>query len=443
MKLRTFLLGLSALFIASAAAYFSVSGLSKLFAGASTAVILMASSLEFGKLISASFLYVYWENVNKVLRTYLLIGVCVLILITSAGIYGFLTSAYQTTADQLSIITKQTEVIELKKQRFQEQLDGYNKEKTALNQSISDLSKGLSNNVFQVQGAEGQILTTTSSANRKVLDKQLNDAKIQRDAVTKRIESLSDSVTKLDLSVIDLNVNNDLAAEVGPLKFMAEITGRPMATIVNWFALFIVFVFDPLAVTLVIAFNTAMRIDTESKPKDTVPSPKEYKVYGDKEEKKKRKPLTENEPDTEEDFSHLEEIQSTITNNTDTEDLKKKVIESSEIKESAELVDTNDFQQSTISTDNLKPTTGRIGIDSNGDGSIDGYDTDGDGLIDEYIARSSIHARERNNQLPYYAKPDFDWNDKARWINDQNAVNYWLRYKRHEQNKNNENIKTY
>ena len=223
MKFRTFLLGLSALFIASAAAYFSVSGLSKLFAGASTAVILMASSLEFGKLISASFLYGYWNDVNKFLRTYLLIGVFILILITSAGIYGFLTSAYQTTADQLSVITKQTEVIELKKQRYQEQLDGYNKEKTALNQSISDLSKGLSNNVFQVQGAEGQILTTTSSANRKVLDKQLNDAKIQRDNVAKKIETLSDSVTKLDLKVIDVNVNNDLAAEVGPLKFMAEI----------------------------------------------------------------------------------------------------------------------------------------------------------------------------------------------------------------------------
>mgnify|MGYP003345983316 FL=1 len=263
MKFRTFLLGLSALFIASAAAYFSVSGLSKLFAGGSTAVILMASSLEFGKLISASFLYGYWDRVNKVLRTYLLVGVVVLILITSAGIYGFLTSAYQTTADQLSVITKQTEVIELKKQRYQEQLDGYNKEKTALNQSISELSKGLSNNVFQIQGAEGQILTTTSSANRKVLDKQLNDAKIQRDNVAKKIETLSDSVTKLDLKVIDVNVNNDLAAEVGPLKFMAEITGRPMATIVNWFALFIVFVFDPLAVTLVIAFNTAMRIRSE------------------------------------------------------------------------------------------------------------------------------------------------------------------------------------
>ena len=124
MKLRTALLGLSALFIASAAAFFSVTGLSKLFAGASTAVILMASSLEFGKLISAGFLYNYWDKINKLLRTYLLKGVGVLILITSAGIYGFLTSAYQVTADQLGVLDKQVELVDLKKGRFQEQLDG-------------------------------------------------------------------------------------------------------------------------------------------------------------------------------------------------------------------------------------------------------------------------------------------------------------------------------
>ena len=244
MKLRTALLGLSALFIASAAAFFSVTGLSKLFAGASTAVILMASSLEFGKLIAASFLYAYWDKVNKVLRTYLLLGVCVLILITSAGIYGFLTSAYQTTADQLGVLDKQVELVDLKKGRFQEQLDGYNSEKVQLSQTISELSKGLSNNVITYTDANGNLVTTTSSSTRRSLEAQLKDAKSQRDIVSKKIETLSDSITKLDLSVLDIQQGSDVAAEVGPLKYMAEITGKPMATIVNWFALLIIFVFD-------------------------------------------------------------------------------------------------------------------------------------------------------------------------------------------------------
>ena len=279
MKLRTALLGLSALFIASAAAFFSVTGLSKLFAGASTAVILMASSLEFGKLIAASFLYAYWDKVNKVLRTYLLLGVCVLILITSAGIYGFLTSAYQTTADQLGVLDKQVELVDLKKGRFQEQLDGYNSEKIQLSQTISELSKGLSNNVITYTDKNGNLVTTTSSSTRRALEAQLKDAKSQRDIVSKKIETLSDSITKLDLSVLDIQQGSDVAAEVGPLKYMAEITGKPMATIVNWFALLIIFVFDQLAVTLVIAFNTALKVDRGEYDKEKVIKKRE--LYGD------------------------------------------------------------------------------------------------------------------------------------------------------------------
>ena len=204
MKFRTILLGLSALMIASAAAFFSVTGLSKLFAGASTAVILMASSLEFGKLISAGFLYNYWDKINKVLRTYLLIGVCVLIVITSAGIYGFLTAAYQTTADQLGVVDKQTEVVNLKKNRFEEQLKSYNEEKTQLTQTIASLSGGLSNNVQTYKDRNGNILSSSSSANRRVLTTQLSEAKQQRIKVDEKIEILTDSITNLELKVLDV-----------------------------------------------------------------------------------------------------------------------------------------------------------------------------------------------------------------------------------------------
>ena len=95
MKLFTFLVGISALFIAGSAAFFSVFGLSKLFAGEATAVIIMAGSLELGKLVAASFLYRYWNKIAGWLRIYMTVGVITLVMITSAGIFGFLSNAYQ------------------------------------------------------------------------------------------------------------------------------------------------------------------------------------------------------------------------------------------------------------------------------------------------------------------------------------------------------------
>jgi hypothetical protein len=446
MKFRTLLLGLAALFVAFNAAFFSVTGLSKLFAGASFAVILMASSLELAKLISAAFLHNYWDRLGKLLRIYLTIAVGVLILITSAGIYGFLTSAYQTTADQLSIMDKQTAVVELKKGRFQEQLDGYSIERTQLSESISELSKGLSNNVIQYKDPEtGQLITTTSSATRRALTEQLNDAKQQRNIVSQRIESLTDSITKLDLEVLDLQSNNDLAAEVGPLKYMAEVTGKPMSTIVNWFALFIIFVFDPLAVTLVIAFNSAMKIDKGERDKKKVVEKRE--LYGETDQVSDQDndqddfsdwdvtladglddvPYEDNQFETdvedtndEWDEDHaLDMVMNDMVSDMDEEELLKEYSETKAEDREKFVVD---------ELANLKKDTNRRGIDMDGDGTIDGYDNTGDGLIDEPVPSSSRRAHYVLNEKPYYARPNFNWGDRKAWINNQSAVNYWLTY---------------
>jgi hypothetical protein len=251
-----FLMVFSTLSLAGTAAYYSVFGLSSLFAGAKTEVIIMASALELAKLVVASYLHNHWGKLGLLLKSYLTLGVGILMIITSAGIYGFLTSAYQTTADQLTIIDKQTKVVEMKRERFSESLDGYRIERTQLNSSITELTKGLSNNTIQYKDKEtGEIITTTSSSTRRVLTTQLNDMKEERNKVSIKMESLTDSITKLDLKVLDMESNNEVAAEIGPLRYMAEITNKPMATIVNWFTLMIVCVFDPLAIAMVLAVN--------------------------------------------------------------------------------------------------------------------------------------------------------------------------------------------
>ncbi len=176
--------------------------------------------------------------------------------ITSAGIYGFLVSAFQTTSNELVIMEKQSNVIEMKKERFQGQFDDYKIEKESLNKNITELATGLSNNVIQYKDREtGQIITTTSSSTRKVLQGQLDDFKLQRDKVSGRMESLADSITKLDIQILNVQTNNDLASEIGPLKYIAEITGKSINEVVNYFTLILILIFDPLAVALVIVLN--------------------------------------------------------------------------------------------------------------------------------------------------------------------------------------------
>jgi len=252
---------IAALSLAGIAAYYSVFGLSKLFSAKATAVIIMASALEISKLVTATFLHRFWNKISILLKTYLTSAVVMLMMITSLGIYGFLTSAYQTTSDELIVLDKQVNIIEMKKTRFQEQLDSYSIEKNQLANSISELTKGLSNNKIQWRDKEtGQIITSTSSKTRKVLQGQLNDFKIQRNNVSLKIESLSDSITNLDLQVLDINTNSEVTSEVGPLKYISKISNMPMDNIVNYFVLAFIFVFDPLAILLLISANKAFSI---------------------------------------------------------------------------------------------------------------------------------------------------------------------------------------
>jgi hypothetical protein len=258
-----YLVFISAIALASSAAYYSVYGISKLFSAQAVAVAIMAGTLEVSKLIAATYLHRYWKKINFLFKLYLTSAVLILMLITSIGIYGFLTASYQITANELFVMDKQISVIEMKKSRYNEQLNGYTSEKTQLASSITELTKGLSNNKVQWRDKEtGQIITSTSSKTRKVLQSQLNDFKTQRDKVSLKIENLTDSVTKLDLQVLDLQSNSEVANEIGPLKYVSELLDRPMNQVVNWFILIFIFVFDPLAVVLLIAANKAFDILT-------------------------------------------------------------------------------------------------------------------------------------------------------------------------------------
>ena len=282
MKKRLFplLIALSALAVSGSAAFYSVFGLSKLFAGASTQVIIMAGALEVAKLVIASLLYQYWDSINKILRAYFVVACFILIVITSGGIYGYLSGAYESTATQSEFMDKQVAIIELKQDRFEETKSDLKVEKTALTKSISDLRIALSNpqQVQYIDKESGQLITTTSSSARRALQAELKTSITERDNIDLRLNAITDSVAALDVNILDAQINNESARELGPLKYMAELTGQPMAKIVNWFMLLIIFVFDPLAIAMVVAANMAF-----AQIKGVARDPKDYEVYVKKE----------------------------------------------------------------------------------------------------------------------------------------------------------------
>ncbi len=253
------LIALSALAVSGSAAFYSVFGLSKLFAGASTQVIIMAGSLEFAKLVVASLLYQYWDTINRVLRIYLSIACFVLILITSGGIYGFLSGAYQETATKSEFLDKSLVVLETKQNRFEEQKTDLTLEKTQLNTTISDLRTSLSNpaQVSYYDAEAEKVITTTSSSTRRALQSELKTTIEDRDKLNLKLEAVMDSVMRIDTELLELEIGNEEQRELGPLKYLAETTGYPMGQVVNWFLLLIIFVFDPLAIALVVAANFA------------------------------------------------------------------------------------------------------------------------------------------------------------------------------------------
>ena len=268
-KIFPFLIALSALSVSASAAFYSVSGLSKLFAGASLAVIIMASSLEIGKLIIASILYQYRKTLPILLKVYLTISCVVLIGITSMGIYGFLSSAYQETANKAGNIDAQVSLIETKRDNVREQLNTYLIEKESINKSVTELRLGLSNNVIQYKDKEtGQIITTTSSSNRKSLEKQLDQAIERQDIINLKVDDLNSQLFQYETEIVEVIANNELAGELGPLKYLSGLTGVAMDRIINVLLLVIIFVFDPLAIALVVAANFAFEQTSTNDEKD-------------------------------------------------------------------------------------------------------------------------------------------------------------------------------
>ena len=363
MKFRTVLLGLTALFVAFNAAFFSVSGLSKLFAGAAVSVIVMASSLEIAKLITAGYLYNYWDKINKSFRIYLSGAVIILILITSLGIYGFLTSAFQDTFNQFSIKEKQLAFLQQKEKFWGDDVARYDTELNRISENISTLSNAKSTGI-QVRDTTSStgFRNTISTTELRLSQKRIEVEEQNRKGIQSKREVVADSLQTIQLKILDVESSEGVSAELGPLEYLSGLLDRPMDVIINWFILIIIFVFDPLAVALVIAFNNAVMVDRGIVKKEKVIRKRE--LYDE---------------DSDDELEPTEQAVAKFVDNK-----KKKFDEA-------------DLDKDGIVTEEEK----RKHYESTG-------------------WKNSHGGKE------FYLHPWFDWSKRERWINDRGAINYWI-----------------
>ena len=262
------LVGFSALSIAGSAAFFSVYGLSKLFAGAQTAVIIMAGSLEFGKLVAASFLYRYWKDINPFHKVYMTIATIILILITSAGIFGFLSNAYQGATVSFE---KETTALIYKEDRLEQLKDDKRFLKEELESAVSELPDNY------------------RTAKRKL-----------REEYQPKINKINEDIINLKSEVGDLKVQIiETGVEVGPAIYLAKVFDTDVDTVVKFFIFVLIFVFDPMAVIFVISYNVTLLDQKKSQPtssnSDITTKKKWWEVYGEKKKEKVESPITKNE----------------------------------------------------------------------------------------------------------------------------------------------------
>ena len=253
-----FIITFSALSVSASAAFYSVSGLSKLFAGASFEVIIMAGSLEVAKLIVASLLYQYWDTINKLLRTYLTVATVILVIITSMGIYGFLSAAYQDTYRQLTIKDNQIGFLDQKREFYEKDVARYDLELERISNNIATLSNAKASSI-QVRDTASStgFRQTISTTELRLSQQRINVEEENRQNVQAKREQVADSLQKYQLEILELENNSEVAGELGPLQYLSELTRIPMNKIINYLLLVIIFVFDPLAISLVVAANFA------------------------------------------------------------------------------------------------------------------------------------------------------------------------------------------
>lgn len=269
MKFFTAILGITALTIAVVAEYFSIFGILKSF---DVTVAIMAGVLGLGKLVTTSYLYRFWNKIGK-LRYYYLAGVIILMLFTSSGIVGYLTASYQEDSMKLEQMNTKIEL-------FQEEYDLLKEDKTTMLTEKQRIQKNMDEELAGLT-MEFKSRYYDSKVRGKVVERyqpliSLKDSTIS--VMNFRMLDVQSKISEAKLGLLDIG------KEIGPIMYIAKMFDTNIDEVVKWFIWLIIFVFDPLAIALVIAYNRSLDEDRRNAGARAKPKKVPEKLI-DKEEK--------------------------------------------------------------------------------------------------------------------------------------------------------------
>jgi hypothetical protein len=251
----TYLLFAVALALSAVAAWYAIAGLIAIFAAAVIPIAIMGSLLEASKLVVASWLYRSWKEIPLLMKTYFSIALVTLMLLTSMGIFGFLSKAHLDQAVPTGDAVAKLEIIDEKIKTQRENLD-------ASRQAIAQLDKQVNETLSRS--------TNTGGAERSVQIRRNQQA--ERGRLLKEIGAAQTEISKLQEERTPLASEvRKVEAEIGPIKYIAELIygdeakdSTVIEKAIRFVILMIVFVFDPLAVLLLVAANWQLKKDKES-----------------------------------------------------------------------------------------------------------------------------------------------------------------------------------
>ena len=268
MKNYKYLTLVAGILIASCTAYFSIFGLTKTFGGAVIPVMLMGITIELGKIILVGYLSFVWDKLLWLRRIIHLILIFVLMVITSVGIYCFLSNAYQLTANKIELASQKNQIINTKKSTYQDQLNRFTNDIKIKQDRLLTLSNLRNDQETRLNNEKYSIrkFAATSITN---CDVQISTIQKTLDSLNIKVSTINDSIANYNIQIINNEQESTKGNEIGPLKYLSRLLNVEMDKIVNWMILLLIFVFDPLAVVLIIASNHTIKLIFEEKKKVT------------------------------------------------------------------------------------------------------------------------------------------------------------------------------